>query len=117
MWNLTGDDIQRATEELERRRAAIQLEFDSEMSRLDTELADMERVERFAINFALKHRDDAPSTLAVDPAPVVRQASLPTDTVSEQIPTETSTDAVGTPAAGKSPSRWRMSLNGEEASL
>jgi hypothetical protein len=112
MWNLTGDDIQRATEELARRRAAIQLEFDSEMSRLDTE-----RVERFAINFALKHRDDAPSTLAVDPAPVVRQASLPTDTVSEQIPTETSTDAVGTPAAGKSPSRWRMSLNGEEASL
>jgi hypothetical protein len=113
MWNLTGDDIQRAKEELEGRRAAIQFQFDSEMNRLDAELADMERVERFAVNFASKHREDAPPPLAVDHAPAVPGAALPTDAVSEQIPIETRIDPVGAPAAGKSPSRWRMSLNGE----
>jgi hypothetical protein len=50
------------------RRAAVQAYYDSEVSRLDAELADIERIERFAIDFASKHKEGAPLNPAVDPA-------------------------------------------------
>jgi hypothetical protein len=117
MWNLTADDIQQAKEALMERRAAVQAHYDSEVSRLDAELADIEIVERFALNFASKHKEDAPSNQAVDPASAVRDAAPPINGVGEETAVEKSTDAEAAPAAAKNSSRWRMSLNGGEASL
>ena len=117
MWNLTADDIQHAKEALMDRRAAVQAHYDSEVSRLDVELADIERVERFAIDFASKHKEDALSNQAVDPASAVRDAAPPINGVGEETAVEKSTDAEAAPAAAKNSSRWRMSLNGGEASL
>ena len=117
MWNLTADDIQQAKEALMERRAAVQAHYDSEVSRLDAELADIERVERFAIDFASKHKEDALSNPAVDPASAVRDAAPPINGVGEETAVEKSTDAEAAPAAAKNSSRWRMSLNGGEASL
>ncbi len=115
MWNLTGDDLQRAKEELKGRRAAIQAQYDSEMSRLEGELADIERVEHFAANFISNHKEDAPWTPAVDPALVAREAA-PAEAASEHTIVEQSTDAAAAPSEEKSPSRWRMRLSAEEAS-
>jgi hypothetical protein len=99
------------------RRAAVQAHYDNEVSRLDAELADIERVERFAIDFASKHKEDALSNQAVDPASAVRDAAPPINGVGEETAVEKSTDAEAAPAAAKNSSRWRMSLNGGEASL
>jgi hypothetical protein len=114
MWNLTGDDIQRAKEELKGRRAAIQAHYDSEVSRLDAELADIEKVEHFAANFVSNQKEDAPWIPAVDSAPAVLEAA-PADAVGEQTPVEQSTGAEAAPADEKSPSRWRMRLSAGEA--
>ena len=51
MWNLNGNDIQRAKEELKGRRAAIQARFDNEMKQLQVDIADIETFERFAVKF------------------------------------------------------------------
>jgi hypothetical protein len=110
MWNLTGDDIQRAKGQLQEQRAALQAHYDSEVNRLDGELADIERVERFAANLISNHKEDAPSTPAVDPVPTMRDAAPPTDAVSEQAPV-----AEAAPADEKSSSRWRMRLSAGEA--
>jgi hypothetical protein len=115
MWNLTGDDLRRAKEELKGRRAALQAHYDSEVSRLDVELTDIERVERFAVNFTSNYKDDAPWTRAVDPALAAREAAPP-EAASEHTPVEQSTDAAAALSEEKSPSRWRMRLSAEEAS-
>lgn len=115
MWNLTGDDLQRAKDDLKGRRASLQAHYDSEASRLDGELADIERVERFATNLASNHKDDAPLTPAVEPALAAREAPPP-EAASEQTPVEQSTDAAAAPSEERSPSRWRMRLSAEEAS-
>ena len=117
MWNLTADDIQHAKEALMDRRAAVQAHYDSEVSRLDAELTDIEIVERFALNFASKHKEDAPSNPTVAPASEVRDAAPPTNGMGEETAVERSTDAEAAHAGAKSSSRWRMSLNGGEASL
>src|SRR5205807_2887303 len=67
MWKLSGDDIIKAKEQLEEQRAALQAHYDSEVSRLGSELADIERVERFAANFASNHKEETPSIAAVEP--------------------------------------------------
>ena len=117
MWNLNGSDIQKAKEQLEARRTTLKAEYEEAVKRIDAELADIERVERFAINFASKHKEDAPSNPAVDPAPAARDAAPPINGVGEETAVEKSTDAEAAPTAAKNSSRWRMSLNGGEASL
>src|SRR6202049_1447067 len=90
MWKLSGDDIQKAKEQLQEQRAALQTHYDSEVSRLDGELADIERVERFAVNFVSNHRDETPSIAAVDPvvapAPMQQEAEPPSGAASEHRP-------------------------------
>jgi len=119
MWKLSGDDIQKAKGQLQEQRAALQAHYDSEVSRLDGELADIERVERFAVNFASNHKEEAPSILAVDPvispAPMEQEAAPPAEAASEHSPFEKSADSEAMPGGepvrteGKG-SRWRMRL-------
>ena len=123
MWKLSGDDIQKAKEQLQEQRAALQTHYDSEVSRLDGELADIERVERFAVNFASNHKDETPSTPVgaswvapvVSPAPMEQEAAPPAEAASEHSPFEKSADSETTPGGeparteGKG-SRWRMRL-------
>ena len=116
MWNLTGDDVQRAKEELKGRRAAIQAQFDSEMSRVEAQLADIERVEHFVANFILNHKEDATSTLELDPRWAGRETAPPTNGAGEQTAAEKITDAAAAPAARKRSSRWRRTLSTGEAS-
>ena len=116
MWKLSGDDIQTAKRQLQEQRAALQAHYDSEVSRLDGELADIERVERFAVSFASAHKEETPSTLAVDPAPMMEQeVAPPAEAASEHNPFEKSADPEAAPGGeplrteGKG-SRWRMRL-------
>ena len=43
MWNLNGDDIKKAKDELESRRATLKAEYEEKVQRIDAELADMMR--------------------------------------------------------------------------
>ena len=98
----------------------LQAHYDSEVSRLDAELADIERVERFAVNFASNHNEETPSipvvASAVDPAPMMEQeVAPPAEAASEHNPFEKSADPEAAPGGeplrteGKG-SRWRMRL-------
>ena len=70
MWNLSGDDVQRAKEELKGRRAAIQARYDSEIKQLETAIADLETFERAAVNFVSSFKaEDAPAVAVAEPAP------------------------------------------------
>ena|SRR5437870_5367714 len=125
MWKLSGDDIQKAKGQLQEQRSALKAHYDSEVSRLDGELADIERVERFAVSFASNHKEETPytpykqetpSTPAVDPAPMMEhEAAPPAEAASEHSPFEKSADSETTPGGepvrteGKG-SRWRMRL-------
>ena len=124
MWKLSGDDIQKAKGQLREQRAALQAHYDSEVSRLDGELAEIDRVERFAVNFASNHteetpytpyKQETPSTPVVDPAPMEQEAAPPAEAASEHSPFEKSADPEAKPgdeparSEGKG-SRWRMRL-------
>jgi hypothetical protein len=115
MWNLTGDDIRRAREELKARRAAFQAQYETEVSRLDAELADIERVEQVATDFISNHKKDDPSKLATEPASAMRGREPSSSATGEQAAVEKSNAPEAAQAAGKSPSRWRMNLGAEEA--
>ena len=119
MWKLSGEDIQKAKEQLEEQRAALQAHYDSEVSRLDGELADIERVERFAVNFVSNHKEEAAAppvvAAASEPAPTEQEAAPPVEAASEHSPFEKSADSEAMPGGepvrteGKG-SRWRMRL-------
>ena len=124
MWKLSGDDIQKAKGQLQEQRAALQAHYDSEVSRLDGELAEIDRVERFAVSFASNQKEETPytpykqetpSTPVVDPAPMEQEAAPPAEAASEHSPFEKSADSETTPGGepvrteGKG-SRWRMRL-------
>src|SRR3989442_1573529 len=79
MWKLSGDDIQTAKQQLQEQRAALQAHYDGEVSRLDGELADIERVERFAVSFA--SRQACPIERARLPVP----GMMPPDNAEERI--------------------------------
>jgi hypothetical protein len=118
MWNLSGDDIQRALEELKGRRGAIQARYDSEMKQLESAIADIETFERSALNFVVNFKNEAlPPAPAADPAPAPE--SIAAASANEQA----SVDAEPEPGPGpelvtteKSSSRWRMRLSNAEIS-
>src|SRR5712692_1802432 len=83
MWNLSGDDIQRAKEELIGRRAAIKAHYDSEMKQLEADIAAIENFERAAVNFVSNFKgQDEPSVTIADAEPVAEQVAV--DSASEQ---------------------------------
>jgi cell division protein FtsN len=131
MWNLTGDDIQRAKEELKGRRDAIKAHYDDEMKKLEADIADIETFERAAVNFVSNFKgEDEPAVTIADPEPATERGAA--GSVSEQsnstigeTPVEESAEAEPVPqpapepepvAHEKSSSRWRMRLNATEGS-
>ena len=129
MWNLNGDDIQRAKEEMKGRRAAIQARYEAELKQLEADIADLETFERFAVKFHsdFKSAEAAPPA-AADPPPAAESV---VDEIVAQVTGEASNPAAEGPAAAspapepaasaepasgqRSSSRWRMRLNTGEA--
>src|SRR5207244_12686457 len=62
MWNLNGDDIKTAKDELESRRATLKAEYEAEVKRIDAELADIDAVERVAVTFVSSRKGDKPAS-------------------------------------------------------
>ena len=131
MWNLTGDDIQRAKEELKNRRATIKAHYDSEMKQLEADIAALETFERAAVNFVSNFKgEDALSATVADPAPALEEgaaasANRPSGSTSAAPPVEEGAEAERVaepipnpepPAAERNSSRWRMRLNTREGS-
>jgi hypothetical protein len=119
MWNLNGGDINKAKEELETRRAKLKAEYEEEVKRIDGELADIETVERFAVNFVSSYKGDKPAS-ASDAEPEKAAESSAANGAAEmngaEKPAEhSSTDKEDKPAGETAPmeqkgSRWRMRL-------
>jgi hypothetical protein len=55
MWNITSNNVQRAKQELERRRTELETRHAEEKQALDTEFAVVETLERAAAEFMLRH--------------------------------------------------------------
>ena len=106
MWNLNADDIQRAKEEINGRRSAIQARYDSEIKQLAADLAALETFEKAAVNFVsnFKGADGA----------AAGEASAPAAAADEGAASEPGGDAAPA-AAERGASRWRMRLGSQDA--
>ena len=85
MWTLTPDNLERAKIELRRRRAAIEARYAEELKAVDTDVEEIETLERVAHSFSVKHlsaTDIAPESSAATRAPVAVE-SEPSIPVSE----------------------------------
>jgi hypothetical protein len=58
MWNLGGDDIGRAKEEIKSRPYAIQACYDNEMRQLAADLADLKSFERLAVGLVPRFKGE-----------------------------------------------------------
>src|SRR5260370_5158275 len=76
MWNLNGDDLQRAKEELKGRRAAIQAPYANELKQLQADIADLETFERFPVKFVseFKGEHEPPAAIA-EPSPTAESVA------------------------------------------
>ena len=112
MWNLTGDDIQQAKQQLQDRRAAIQDQYDRDIREVEAKLADIETVERVAIEFVSSFkRQGKPEAAAGEPnvapeQPFDEGAEPKTDDADHT--EHTSAGGLGNGEARGS--RWRMRL-------
>lgn len=115
MWNLSGNDIEEAKEQLKGRRAAIKARYDEEMKRVDDELAVIEKFEREAREF-LSHFK--PDEAVGEPEPKIEAAAeegsdqsiLPA--VTEDPAESRSPMSVEAASEHAGASRWRLRLNG-----
>ena len=131
MWNLSGDDVTRAKEELKGRRAAIQARYESELKQLESAIADIETFERTALTFMANFQgEEAPPANVAEPAPAPETtaadgAGEPSSAASAPEQAAVSEPAASEPAAGepaanekaaneKGSSRWRMRLSAAE---
>jgi hypothetical protein len=120
MWNLSGNDIEQAKEQLKGRRDAIKARYDEEMKRVDDELAVIEKFEREAREFLSHFKPDAAANEAVggpeaaieaaasDPDPYEPTPAAATEEPAEgraAMPVEAASEHAGA-------SRWRLRLNG-----
>jgi hypothetical protein len=133
MWNLSGDDISRAKEELKGRRAAIKAHYDKEMKQLEADIAAIESFERAAVDFVSNFKGEheasaatAEPPAATEPEPVAEPATT-ASTRDHSTPGEdgalkelAQADAASEPAPGAEPmaggkgsSRWRMRLGNQ----
>ena len=114
MWNLNGNDIKKAKEELEARRATLTSKYEEEMKQIDTELADIEAVERVAVNFVSnrKNGDASPKSdeSGKDGSPAFDGAAEMKNSSDGDKPSENSSEPHDKPAAEQKGSRWRMRL-------
>jgi hypothetical protein len=121
MWNLSGDDVQRAKEELKGRRAAIQARYESELKQLETAIADIETFERTALTFMANFQGEAPPPASVaEPVPAPETAAAANPGVQSSAEPEPEQAAASEPvrtepaANEKGSSRWRMRLSATE---
>jgi hypothetical protein len=125
MWNLTGNDVEQAKEQLKGRRAAIKARYDEEMKRVDDELAAIEKFERYAQEFVSQYKgDEAPSEAAPgdeqaaeEPAPSATAEAEPAEAEKPVEEPVAAREAKAAEAAAEptSSSRWRARLNGGSA--
>jgi hypothetical protein len=104
MWTLSPEYIQQVKEELKGRRAAIQARHAEELRSLDTDLEEIETLERMAYAVAAKHLPE--------PADAAPQAEPEPETEADAQPlAELKPEAEPAAAASKGLSRWRMRLD------
>jgi len=119
MWNLNGSDISKAKVDLETRRATLKAEYEEELKQIEAKLADIETVERVAVNFVSSYKGDQPAPASeAEPekaASSVNGAVETKDSISVEKPAENSSEKDDKPAGESAPieqkgSRWRMRL-------
>lgn len=124
MWNLTGNDVEQAKEQLKGRRSAIKARYDDEMKRVEDELAAIEKFERDAREFMSQYKGDEapPETLTESEPPSEEPAMTAAPAIEEIEPTGAHSPAAE-PAEAREPiaveaaaeptgsSRWRLRLN------
>jgi hypothetical protein len=67
MWNITSNNVQRAKERLQQRRAEIEARFTEENEALDAEVSVIETLEHAASEFMLRHRGEDGASAPTDP--------------------------------------------------
>ena len=108
MWNLNGNDIKKAKDELEARRATLTSKYEEEMKQIDAELADIETVERVAVNFVSHRNGDSPQG---DAAPEKDEPSgFDAAEMKSSSDSDNHSESHDKPAAEQKGSRWRMRL-------
>ena len=112
MWNLSGDDILHAKEELKGRRAAIQAHYDNEIKRLEADIANLETFEQAALKFVANFKGGGEAASVEG----VGAASGATEGKDWEAPVEDDADSGSTGDEAKSGSRWRVRFGGAEAS-
>ena len=128
MWNLSGDDVEQAKEQLKGRRAAIKARYDDEMKRVDDELSALEKFESAAVEFMSQYKGEEEASepvveteLAVEEsAAITEPATEENDPIGAHSPVEEPVEArVKAPAEAAAEqtgsSRWRLRLNGSSA--
>ena len=115
MWNLTPDYLQQVKEELKGRRTAIQARHTEELKSVETDLAEIETLERVAYAVAVKHLPELePATEQPEPEPQVLAELEPEPQIVAEPGNEPA--VAGRPAATAKPgpinlSRWRIRLD------
>lgn len=118
MWNLSGSDIKKAKDQLEARRATLKAEYEEEMKRIDAELADIDTVERVAVNFVSKGKGE-PGSAKTEAEPEKDMSSSfggaaeTKGSSDSEKPAENNADSHDKPNTGtgeQKGSRWRMRL-------
>jgi hypothetical protein len=114
MWNLNGNDIKKAKDDLESRRATLKSKYEEEMKQIDTELADIEAVERVAVNFVSNRKggDGSPKSdeSGRDEPSAFDSATEMKSSADGEKHSENSPESHDKPAAEQKGSRWRMRL-------
>lgn len=113
MWNVNSDDVRRAKERAQARRAEIEAKYNEEMSALNADITDIETLERVAAEFASRHA----KPVAEEPADEALSEPEPEPEAPAE-PMAASGDVDEPPRAnggeGKSGSRWRLHLGNRE---
>ena len=117
MWNLSGNDIKKAKDQLEARRTTLKAEYEEEMKRIDAELTDIDTVERVAVNFVSKGKGE-PGSAKTEAEPEKDMPSsfggaADTKGSSDSEKAENNADSHDKTSNGTSEqkgSRWRMRL-------
>ncbi|HZK91734.1 MAG TPA: hypothetical protein VFC56_16455 [Stellaceae bacterium] len=107
MWNLSPEYIQQVKEELKGRRAAIQARHAEELKSLETDLEEVETLERVAYAVAAKHVLE--TELATEPSEQEPQV------VAELEAGRAIAPEPGAGPGSKGLSRWRMRLDADSA--
>lgn len=108
MWNLTPEYIEQVKEELKGRRAAIQARHAEELKQLETDLVEIETLERVAYAVAVKHLPEAEA--AEEPVAVEEQVAELEAEVAPVASVEPEGASSAPERETKSLSRWRMRL-------